>query len=110
MAFTLVSRFLPRSRSWVSQRVHLLEPTRLYPSVCLGRADRCVAEQFLNCPQIGASFEQMGREGMPKRMRRDAALHGGAAHPAGQATAHVRGGKALASLRDEQRRLAVLLE
>src|SRR3954452_7788628 len=47
------------SRSWVGQRVHLFEPARLYPSVCLGRADCCVAKKFLNCPQISTSLEQM---------------------------------------------------
>src|SRR6476620_6756605 len=104
MALTLVSRIRPpnRSRSWVSQRVHLLEPARLYPSVSLGRADCCVAKQLLNCPQISTSLEQMGGERVPQGMRRDAAGDGRATHPAGQAAAHVGGGKALARLRNEQ--------
>src|SRR4051794_27606398 len=110
MALTLVSRIRPpnRSRSWVSQRVHLLEPARLYPSVCLGRADCCVSKQLLNCPQIGTSLEQVRRERVPQGMRRDAACDGCAPHPAGQAAAHVRGGKALARLRDEERGLLVV--
>src|SRR3954449_8233821 len=112
MAFTLVSRIRPpnRSRSWVSQRVHLLEPPRLYPSVCLGRADRCVAKQLLNCPQISTSFEQMGCERMPQRMRRHTSLYRRSAHPAGQAPAHVGCRKTPARLRDEHRRLGFVDE
>jgi len=33
--------------------------------------DRRMAEQFLNHAQIGAMFEEMGREAMAKHMRRD---------------------------------------
>src|SRR3954453_5332323 len=111
MALTLVSRISsPTSCSRVSQRVHLLEPARLYPSVCLGRADGCVAKQLLNCPQISTSFEQMGGERMPQRMRSDTALHGRTPHRAAQAATDVRRGEALAGLRDEQRRLGLLQE
>src|SRR6478609_11266432 len=112
MALTLVSRIRPpnRSRSWVSQRVHLLEPARLYPSVSLGRADRCMAEQLLNCPQIGTSFEQMGGEGVAEGMWGDTALDGGTANPSVQSAPHIRGRQAPSCLRDEQRRLALLLE
>src|SRR3954470_20547815 len=97
MALTFVSKDLqaPRSRSWVGQRVHLLEPPRLYPSVCLRRADRCMAEKLLNCPQIGTTLEQMRGERVPQRVRRDAALHRRAADPSGQTATYVRGGKAL---------------
>src|SRR3954468_22956586 len=111
MALTLVSRISsPTSCSRVSQRVHLLEPARLYPSVCLGRADRCVAKQLLNCPQISTSFEQMGCERMPQRMRRHTSLYRRSAHPAGQAPAHVGCRKTPARLRDEHRRLGFVDE
>src|SRR3954468_3635467 len=112
MAFTLVSKIsaAPSSRSWVSQRVHLLEPSRLYPSVCLRRGDSCVAKQLLNCPQIGTSFEQMGGERVSQRMRRHTPLYSRAPHPAVKPTTHVRGRQALAGLRDEERRLAFLLQ
>src|SRR5215212_4950188 len=103
MALTLVSRIPPLgSRSWVGQRVHRLEPARLYPSVCLGRAYRCVAQKLLNSPQIGTSFEQMSGERVPQGVWCDPSLNRRAAHPSGQAPAHVGGGKTLASLRNEE--------
>src|SRR3954449_1747892 len=112
MALTLVSRIRPpaRSRSWVSQRVHLLEPPRLYPSVCLRRTDCCVAKQLLNCPQISTSFEQMGGEGVTQCMRCYASLYGRATYPSVEPAPHVGGRQAPSCLRDEQRRLGFLLE
>src|SRR3954469_4921154 len=52
--------------------------------VSLRRRKALVAEQFLNRPKVGAFFQQVGAERMPKRVRmnvrRQPAEHGGALH------------------------------
>src|SRR6478672_7286665 len=49
-----------------------LESTGRYVGVDLGRRQVLVAEQLLDHSQVGASVEQVRREGMPQRMRGDA--------------------------------------
>src|SRR4051794_17811401 len=84
IALTLASTFaipVPSLRARMRVRVRPFQPARLYPSVCLCCTDAGVSEQFLNCPQIGTSLEQMGGEGVPEGVRRYASRQGRAARP-----------------------------
>src|SRR3954466_14844180 len=69
MALTLVSMPCSGSGPWVALRVGGPKPGGLYPSVDLGRRDRGVAQQLLDRPQVGAPFEQMGRERVAQGVR-----------------------------------------
>ena len=48
------------------------QPRGLYPSVDLGRGDRGVAEQLLDRAQVRAAVQQVRRERVAQRVRRDA--------------------------------------
>ena len=43
--------------------------------VALGRGQLDMADQFLDCPQVGASLQEMRGKRMPERMRTDAEPH-----------------------------------
>ena len=51
--------------------VYFLQPVPRNMRVDLGCRDIRVPEQFLDDPKINAALEQMGRERMPKGMRRN---------------------------------------
>jgi hypothetical protein len=52
------------------RRIYLAQLVHGHQRVDLCRAHRCVSEQFLNHPHIGASIEQMSGKGMAEGMRR----------------------------------------
>src|SRR2546421_920548 len=73
-AFTLVSTVLfPCSRAWMRLRIGLSQPPRLYPSVCLSRADARVPEQLLDHAQVRPALEQVRGERVAQRVRGDPA-------------------------------------
>ena len=49
----------------------------IHMGVDFGRANAGVAEEFLNHPQVGASGEEMGGEGVTKKMGVDAGIKSG---------------------------------
>jgi len=51
----------------IAVRAH--EPLSAHVGVPLGGGDIGVSKQLLDCPQVGASIEQMGGKGVPKGMR-----------------------------------------
>src|SRR3954447_25451390 len=59
-----------RSSAGVCLGVCGSEMAHTYMGVYLGRADRCVAEQFLDAPEIGTSLEEMSGERVPEGVRR----------------------------------------
>ncbi len=81
-----------------------LQARRLYPSVDLRRAHGAVAEQLLDRAQVGAPVEQVRRERMPQRVRRDPTLHRRVPRPRLQPPPDVGGGQPPAALGEEQRR------
>src|SRR3954451_15802754 len=79
MALTFVSREIPPPRRTVSgagmrSGVGGLQARRLYPSVDLRRAHGAVAQELLDRPQVGAPVQEVRREGVTQRVRRDPAL------------------------------------
>src|ERR1700722_2749840 len=80
---------------------------RLYPSVDLRGRDACMPEQLLDDAEVGAAFEQMGRERMPERVRMEIPnagdLRRGLLRPHPQAATNVRGAQTASRLRQEER-------
>ena len=64
-----------------------LQAARRDVGVDLGRGQVLVAEQLLDDPQVGAAVEQVGRERMAQRVRRDADRQAGARAQAVEAVA-----------------------
>jgi hypothetical protein len=54
--------------------VDLSQPATGDVSVDLGGAEAGVAEQFLHCPKVGSSFEEMGGEGVAQGVRANVML------------------------------------
>ena len=77
--------FRPRVRA----RVDLAQLVDGDQRVDLGRRDRRVAQQFLHDAHVRAAVEQVGREGVPQRVRRDARGQPG---PLGRGPQHHPGG------------------
>src|SRR5512146_2277621 len=71
------------------------------PSVDLRGRNRGMAEQLLDRAQVGPTFQQVGGEAVPQRVRRDARGERGLAHPEGQAAGDVGVGEATAALGEE---------
>src|SRR5690348_471018 len=72
-----------------------------------------MTKEFLDGPEVRPAVQQMGREGVPERVRmglgqRRGARHG-ASRPAGQAPSDVRRRQAPAGFGEKQRRIAVTL-
>ena len=80
-----------------------LQARRLYPSVDLRRAHGAVAEQLLDRPQVGAAVQEVRRERVAQRVRRDPALDRGLSRPCLQTAPDVRRGQPAAGLGEEQR-------
>ena len=64
-----------------------------------------MAEKLLDRAQIGAALEQVGSEGVPQRVGRDAGPDRRIADPAPQAAAHIRGREPAATAGQQQRLL-----
>jgi hypothetical protein len=58
----------------VKSPVYVPQSIAGHVSIDLGRADVGVPQQFLNDPQIGSMFQQMGSEAVPEHVRRKIAL------------------------------------
>ena len=52
--------------------VHVEQVRRIDGRIDLGRAQAGMAEQFLECAQVGTAPQQMSREAVAQRMRRRA--------------------------------------
>ena len=57
--------------------MHLLQPRAIDMGINLRRRDIGVAEHGLHRAQVGAAFEQMGRERMAQGVRRDSFVDAG---------------------------------
>src|SRR3954447_14637052 len=88
-------------------RVRGFQARRLYPSVGLRRRDRGMTEQLLDRAQVGATLQQVGREGMAQRVRMDRSLDRGVACPDAQAAPDVRRREPPPRLTEEQSDLVV---
>src|SRR5215208_633106 len=107
MALTFVSREIPpppgRSGAGMRSCVGGLQARRLYPSVDLRRAHRAVTQELLDRAQIGPAVQQMCRERVSQRVRRDAALDRSLARPRLEAAANVRCREPSPALGQEER-------
>src|SRR5205823_10796723 len=91
----------PDSCTRVRACVLASEPTRLDPRVHLRRGDARMPEELLDRAEVRPALEQVGREGVPKRVGRDVPGHRRLAHPTLETPAHVRRREPPAPTREE---------
>ncbi len=69
--------FAVAALSWVKPAMHFFESSAINVGIDLRRRNVRMTQHRLNRPEVGAPFKKMGREGMPKRVRRHSLIYGG---------------------------------